>query len=172
MVCQRQVPCHSHNRFLDDTDQLHQPAVVSGASEDPDKRLLGIPREVRDEIFSYLLPVGEEICLDFKFLNAPNLPKELFAKIRKQTQGYELGTLLGDSQAKLARKISPAIFRVCKQVRGETRHILYGKNKWVATHAHAFKSLFVEYSKHRFDANKAALIRDLTLWPGMDAGIP
>ncbi|KAJ9608236.1 hypothetical protein H2200_007224 [Cladophialophora chaetospira] len=124
------------------------PAELSGPSKDPRLQLMELPAEVRNQIFRLVMISQHKIRLDSS------------GRFRPVASPPE---------------IAPALLGVCRQAYHETRSMLYQENKWLITHMQAFAELFIEAVEPPFveqipdtlGENRAMLLRDLVIWPGL-----
>ncbi|KAJ9609108.1 hypothetical protein H2200_006879 [Cladophialophora chaetospira] len=107
------------------------PAEMSEVSKDPQKRLMGIPRELRDKIYTYLLVRDRPVVILFA---EPTYPSRWCRQsFHDEICRYSF----------LGPRNTIGIMLVSKQACNETRDVLYGKNTFDTNKFRGFNNVFI-----------------------------
>ncbi|KAK5032796.1 hypothetical protein LTS07_004206 [Exophiala sideris] len=128
---------------------LH-PATLSGASSNPELRLMGMPKEIREAILKYLLVKDDSIWVRFtvhihaaQMRDAPDPEHSVM----------ELGPMV------VGPKRITSIVRVNKRTAQEATDILYGANLFASNQLHGFNWVFVKDPRCGIGSTNAAKIK-------------
>ncbi|KAJ9608232.1 hypothetical protein H2200_007220 [Cladophialophora chaetospira] len=111
------------------------PAELSGASQDPKKHLLGIPKEIRDNIFRRITllhdqPLSIRIWKQVTFTKPSHVTAHSFIMEETCKYGCVMSQHVLFSEVSNHLSDSAHLFLTCKQIFEEGRRMFYGDNEF------------------------------------------
>ena len=141
--------------------------TLSGPSQDSKLLLMGMPREVRDEIFRLVVLSKHDIPVRSWRQCTGDAVLQVSTQRCAMQETWEYGTTIINDHRNDDCKHAVNIFRTCKQAYEEARTIFYGENRWLhAQPKDAWSQIFQDLSEDvppsAMAADNAALIKCVT----------
>ncbi|KAJ9608233.1 hypothetical protein H2200_007221 [Cladophialophora chaetospira] len=159
----------SHSPTSNSNGQVKpHPAELSGASQNPKLQLLGVAREVRDNIFRQVLVVPDDDAIVLTFHKYTPTITHANRRVRgrdSKTQQDPQHSCNIDTRFMQHGTPTINLLRACRQTYAEGSLIFYGMNKWYKTSIKDFETVSSSALQQECNlpARNIALIKDLNL---------